>query len=72
MYSLPSARTADFFFYKTIFSCAVVTVFKNHDLLGWYSTGAECKPADIQIHNQVPIILSWSASVSSWCRHNSN
>jgi len=29
-----------------------VTVFKNHDLLGWYSTGAECKPADIQIHNQ--------------------
>jgi hypothetical protein len=35
-------------------SAAVVTVFKNHDLLGWYSTGAECKPADIQIHNQVP------------------
>jgi len=32
---------------------AVVTIFKNHDLLGWYSTGDECKPADIQIHNQV-------------------
>jgi len=29
-----------------------VTIFKNHDLLGWYSTGDECKPADIQIHNQ--------------------
>jgi COP9 signalosome complex subunit 6 len=71
---LPSART-DFFKNKTIFACTVVTVFKNHDLLGWYSTGAECKPADIQIHNQVPItiiLFSWSASVCQWCCHNSN
>jgi len=29
-----------------------VPVFKDHDILGWYSTGSECKPADIQIHNQ--------------------
>jgi len=27
-------------------------VFKNYDLLGWYSTGSECKPKDIEIHNQ--------------------
>ncbi|KAL6049460.1 COP9 signalosome complex subunit 6 [Balamuthia mandrillaris] len=28
------------------------TVFKGQDLLGWYSTGKECKPSDIEIHNQ--------------------
>jgi len=27
-------------------------VFKNYDLLGWYSTGTECKPKDLEIHNQ--------------------
>jgi len=27
-------------------------VFKNYDLLGWYSTGSECKPKDIEIHQQ--------------------
>jgi COP9 signalosome complex subunit 6 len=27
-------------------------VFKNYDMLGWYSTGTECKPADIEIHTQ--------------------
>jgi len=31
----------------------VSQVFKNYDLLGWYSTGSECKPKDIEIHNQV-------------------
>jgi len=27
-------------------------VFKTYDLLGWYSTGSECKPKDIEIHQQ--------------------
>jgi len=27
-------------------------VFKTYDILGWYSTGSECKPKDIEIHNQ--------------------
>jgi len=27
-------------------------VFKNYDILGWYSTGSECKPKDLEIHNQ--------------------
>jgi len=27
-------------------------VFKNYDMLGWYSTGSECKPKDLEIHNQ--------------------
>jgi len=29
-----------------------VRVFKNYEVLGWYSTGAECKPKDLEIHNQ--------------------
>eukprot|EP01087_Luapelamoeba_hula_P003084 TRINITY_DN12905_c0_g1_i1.p1 TRINITY_DN12905_c0_g1~~TRINITY_DN12905_c0_g1_i1.p1 ORF type:complete len:323 (-),score=60.05 TRINITY_DN12905_c0_g1_i1:143-1111(-) len=29
-----------------------IQVFKNYELLGWYSTGTECKPKDLEIHNQ--------------------
>jgi len=29
-----------------------VQVFKTYELLGWYSTGTECKPKDLEIHNQ--------------------
>jgi len=29
-----------------------VQVFKNYEILGWYSTGTECKPSDILIHSQ--------------------
>jgi len=28
-------------------------VFPNHDLLGWYSTGKEAKPQDLEIHKQL-------------------
>jgi len=29
-----------------------VQVFKNYEILGWYGTGSECKPKDLEIHNQ--------------------
>jgi len=27
-------------------------VFKNYEILGWYSTGTDCQPKDLEIHNQ--------------------